>query len=360
MPRRRKVMQREIILALANMQLRRYSAQFESAKRQAVERGLWPTNTAPRGYKVKHRKHSGDGRLKMDKREAAKVVKAFEARAGGDAWSKVAEILGSGYTGARKTIANRAYLGETNLKIDGEPAVNKSAHEPIVSRDLWEASQIAHPRPARGVHGPALLAGLVRCASCQRTMTPNLSHGQRNYRCRGYHAGAKCEAPAVVSQRLIDPYVEEAVLSKLHAYVRVEPRTDELAEAEAALNTAEAELSAFQEATSASQVGAEHFASGLKQRVADVDAAREALGRIRRQSPPRAHADALDVWEELSVEDRRAVLSGVLGVVWVRKGRAPLEDRVRLVALGDEPSDLSRPGSSPGIASPLVWDSLPA
>src|SRR5262249_37889339 len=67
---------RDVFLGMGRMQLRRYSAQFAAAKAKAVKEGIWPTRMPPRGYKVKHRKHGGDGRLQVDQPEAAKVVKA--------------------------------------------------------------------------------------------------------------------------------------------------------------------------------------------------------------------------------------------------------------------------------------------
>jgi DNA invertase Pin-like site-specific DNA recombinase len=351
---------RDVFLGMGRMQLRRYSAQFAAAKAKAVREGIWPTNTPPRGYRLKHRKHGGDGRLRVDKREAAKVVKAFEARAAGASWREVAEILGRGYSGARKTIRNRAYLGEIRLRVNGEVVVNDdNPHDAIVPRDLWEAAQIAHPRPPRGIHGPALLTGLVRCFSCQRTMTPNLAKGQRAYSCRGHGAGHRCEGPAWISQRVIEPYVEAAVVRELRARVKVGPRTDEVEQAERELAAAEAELDAYSEGMKVAEIGAEHFAAGMKSRVAAVEAAREELGRTRTGPTPQS-ADALDAWEELSVEDRRAVLARVYGVIWVRRGRGlPVEERVRLVPLGDEPSNLSRPGRRSGAPTPISWDDLP-
>jgi DNA invertase Pin-like site-specific DNA recombinase len=350
---------RDVFLGMGRMQLRRYSDQFAAAKSKAVRESIWPTNTPPRGYRLRHRKAGGDGRLHVDREAARKVVRAFEARAAGEPWRVVAEILGVGYSGAAKVIRNRAYLGEIALRVNGEVVVNEDAHEPIVTRDLFEAAQIVHARPARGVHGPALLAGLVRCFSCQRTMTPDLAHGQRSYRCRGHASGRRCSAPAWISQARLEPYVESAVLAHLRAEVRVAPRAEETESAERELAEAEAEVRAYAEATRVADVGPEHFAAGMRSRIGQVERAREALGRTRGDAGPES-ADALDAWAELSVEDRRAVLARVLGVVWVRRGRGiAVEERVRLVPLGDEPPDLSRPGRRAGEPRPIRWDNLP-
>jgi DNA invertase Pin-like site-specific DNA recombinase len=350
---------RNVMLSLGEMQLDRYKAGFQAAKSRAVEAGIWPAPRPPMGYRVKPRKDGGDGRLRRDPRTARRVVRAFEARAQGEPWSKVADILDVGHAGAAKVVANRAYLGEIHLRVNGEVIVNPDAHEAIVPRDLWEAAQLDHPRPPRGVHGRALLAGLVRCAGCGRVMTPNMNREQRSYRCHGHSAGGPCPEPAWISQKMLDPYVTEAVLGRLRAHVTARARTDEVERAELALREAEAELHAYTEATQVADVGAEHFAAGMRSRVAAVEAAREALGRTRTGPAPES-ADALDAWEELSVEDRRAVLVRVLGVVWVRRGRGlPIEERVRLVALGDQPADLSRAGRRTGDPHPVSWDDLP-
>jgi len=60
------------------------------------------------------------------------------------------------------------------------------------------------------------------------------------------------------------------------------------------------------------------------------------------------------LWPEMTVEERRTVLRGALGVVWVRKGRGPLEERVRVIAAGFEP-DLVHPGGSARDVVPLDW-----
>ena len=50
----------------------------------------------------------------------------------------------------------RVYLGQVRLKIDGEVVRNPNAHEPILSRDLFEAAQIAHPQQPRHPRPPPL------------------------------------------------------------------------------------------------------------------------------------------------------------------------------------------------------------
>ena len=190
-------MARNVLLSLGEMQLDRYRNQFEDAKASAVERGIWPAPIAPVGYTVKRRRDGGAGKLTVDSAGQSRVIRAFEARARGAPWGEVATILGCAVSAATKAIQNRVYLGE--LKLDHWH--NPTAHPPIVPRDLWEAAQIKHPRPPRGVNGPALLGGIVRCAGCQRTMTPDSSRTGRGYRCRAQNALGCCQAPAIVAYR---------------------------------------------------------------------------------------------------------------------------------------------------------------
>jgi DNA invertase Pin-like site-specific DNA recombinase len=357
-------MARNVLLSLGNMQLKRYRAQFNAAKRSAVERGIWPFPKAPVGYLVHHRKDRGDGHLRPDPDRRGDALRAFELRAAGTAWTQIADMLGMSVSAVQKMIRNRAYLGELRLRIDGEEIVNPNAHEAIVSVELWHAAQGSRPRPPRGQSGPALLGGLVRCAGCGRTMTADNGWNGKTamYRCHPRNATGRCEAPALVAKKLIEPYVEAAALELLHGLSFRASADSRLAAALEAMRDAEAELEAFQQATSAAG-NPELFTVGLRQRVEDVQRARADVAAARQ--PVLAGLPAGDVdslWGELTVGERRHVLRGVLGVVWVRKGRGDLAARVRVIARGHEPSDLSRPGGGRiRPVEPVAWptDDLP-
>jgi DNA invertase Pin-like site-specific DNA recombinase len=317
-------MGRNVFLAMGEMQLDRYKQQFRNAKEQAVRRGIWPGPVAPIGYE------KGPDRRLQPNADASLVVRAFELRAGGASWPALARALEMGLTSVRKVVLNRVYLGEIHM---GEWQ-NLAAHEPIVSRDLFEAAQIYHPPPPRSPRkSPALLAGLVRCASCGYRMSVDSHAGI--YKCRPHKATGRCPAPALVSQRKLERIVSDTVDTHMQAtslrFQAVE-RGDAVAEAEADLNVAEAELAAYQRAVKVSDVGAEHFAEGMRQRVEAVEVARRALARARLAAPALPSGGPGD----LSDAQRRQGLRGALGVVWVRKGRAGAG--IRIVAAGFEPS----------------------
>jgi site-specific DNA recombinase len=339
---------RNMFLSVGQMQLDRYKLQFRTVKRRAVMEGIWPGSSVPLGY-VKDRKTRG---LVIDPEAAPRVKTAFEARASGSSWQEVAQILGRGASGANRTIRNRVYLGEIRLTVEGEEIVNPTAHEPIVSPKLFEAAQVQHPRPPRGKHGTALLAGVLRCAGCRRTMSPDRRGGKLHYRCLAQRtAKGRCQSPAFISANVIEPFVETNVLAHLRGiyFQEFEGSTDELDKATAALEDAEAELVAFQGAVRASEMGVDAFATGLKSRAAAVEIARAEYSRAAGAAEPTETRELLDLWPELSVKDKRHLLRGALGVVWVAPGRVPPAKRVAMIAAGFEPLDLPRSGRSDGF-----------
>jgi DNA invertase Pin-like site-specific DNA recombinase len=320
---------RNMFLSLAQMQLDRYKLQFRVAKAQAVARGIWPVPRVPVGYRKRT-----DRTLEPDPATAPAVVRAFEARAAGESWAKVGDVLGCGQTQAGKVVRNPVYLGRI---VYGE-WVNPAAHEPVVSRDLWEAAQLQHPRPARRGGARALLAGLVRCAGCGWRMTPTVQakggYVERAYRCTpARKRDGRCEAPAIISQAKLDPHVERVALAHIGALsISASDRSEKVDRATSDLEAAEAELSAYQQATSVLGVGGDAFGAGLTSRLATVEEARRVLAGARLAAPAVPDAGELgELWPGLSVQERGHVLRGALSVVWVRKGRGPVEDRVRVV-----------------------------
>lgn len=335
---------RNVFLALGEMQLDRYRGQFAAAKEQAVARGIWPLPIVPVGY----RRREQDRRLEPDPEKAPLVVRAFEARAGGASWREVGGIVDRGYTGARKVIGNRVYLGEINY---GQWA-NAQAHEPIIGRALFESAQLAHPRPPRGSGGPALLTGLLRCCGCRGKLTPD----SRQYRCHRNRAEGRCAEPALIARSVVEPYVERAVLEVIGDLVAVLAPEGELTEAGHQLDDAEAELAAYEKAIRVSELGVEKFAKGFRLRSEAVEKARRRLGEAKAKSLPVPTGDIAGMWPQLSVSERRQVLGGAVGVIWVRKGRGPAESRVRL---GSEvPLELPRPGFGRSPVEPMPWDDI--
>lgn len=325
---------RNLFLVMGDMQLDRYKAQFRIAKEQAVARGIWPIPVVPRGY-VK-----GEDRRLHPGPDKAVPISAFEQRAAGRSYPQIGLDLDLGPSSVARMLENRVYLGQIHY---GE-WVNLEAHEPLVSRDLFEAAQIYHPRPPRmnrDLDDPALLTGLIRCAACGYRMSVDRFSGTGLYKCRPHKATGVCSDPAIVGRRRVESVVTRSVKAHLESltFEAVE-RRDRIARAEADLATAEAELAAYQEAVKVSDVGAEYFAAGMRQRVEAVEVARRELARARLASP----ALPAGTLEDLGEEEWRAGLRGALGVVWVRKRRSAAG--IRIVAAGFEPTDFG----------PIDWD----
>lgn len=342
-------MARNMMLSMANMMWRRYSNQLAGAKAQAVHRGIWPMPVIPLGYRL-----GPDRVLLPDPQTAPLVRRGFEARAAGASMSEVGQIIGRAPSGARRVISNRVYLGEINLR---GIAANPQAHEPLVDRALWEACQLQIPRPGRKKdRQPSLLSGIVRCAGCSRTMSPD-THSRSGllYRCTRSAAAGRCPESAVIVAHVVEPYVEAAALQCLALLTATARESVDLSALERALSDAEAELAAFVEHTRVSEVGDALYRRGMDARLGAAEAARQRLGQGRLAIPPEDELRLVDLWPDLDTRQRNHALRGLLGVVWVRRGRRPVRDRVKVVLAGHEPGDLPRSGPRRYPVVTLSW-----
>jgi len=340
---------RNMFLSIAQMQLDRYRAGFQSAKERALREGIFAAPHVPIGYTCVRRKDGGTGKLEIDPKTAPKVRQAFEARAKGASWTEVAEILQRGDIGASKVIRNRIYLGELHV---GDLPPNREAHPALVTREVWEAAQINHPRPPRsGKKRPALLAGIARCASCSRAMAPTGT----GYRCRVLHGRHRCPKPASITIK-IDAIVEEAVLAATEdVQVEAIANTEELEAAKKVLEETETELAAFIEMTDAAGVDREHFIEGLQTRSAAVEDARRRVGELQAAGGTNETRNLFADWPELTVLEKRHLLRASIGAVWVRPGKRDFTSRIKIC----DPIDLE---VRPGVTTPIntvKWDDLP-
>ena len=342
---------RNITLSIAQDERDRRAADFERSKAAAIGAGIY-VGRAPLGY-VK----GPDRRLVPDPDTAPVIREVFKRRARGDSWRSLAEYmsrkLGRGMLPAsvRVIVRNPAYVGVARQGVH----VNPDAHPAIVKRSLWEAAQIDHPRPPRGKHGTGLLVGIVRCAGCGKRMTSTVGPKGRVYRCRRHHAGGECPAPASIGA-YVEPYVTAAVFAHLRdGKVTFRQRSDAIATAQASLEAAEAKRDELHKAVDIAEVGAEHFAAAIADAAAGVEAARRELAEAHLQAAPVPETrDVAEILDELDADELRRVLSGALGVVWVGSGKGL--DRVRIIARGFEPADLSVRGIPSG---PPVTIDLP-
>ena len=152
-------------------------------------KGYAPGGFPPRGYLAEKVqigvKRNGQPHIVsqwvVDPELGPRVRRAFEMRAAGASYKEIHEathvmgIFGSYVTMFR----NRTYLG---IRKCGDLEV-ENAHEPLVSRELWDAVQATlRRRPQKGepwpqdkphpmrIHSPYLLSGLAVCAECGAAM----------------------------------------------------------------------------------------------------------------------------------------------------------------------------------------------
>jgi DNA invertase Pin-like site-specific DNA recombinase len=336
---------------IAQFERDRISESWRTAKMKATSRGVYIGTRIPPGYTK-----TDDGLL-VPNDEAPIAVELFERRRAGASWRELGEWLtsrlgpregGRLWSGqaVRRLIESRVYRGE----VRHGPHENLDAHVPLVSEELWQAAQLARPRPPVGVRGGGLLTGFVRCAGCGYVMRRERSRNRKgwNYTCGGYFAGGRCPAPAGISAGVLEPHVvarwREATGED--AEVRAVEKSDEL---RAAREEAERRQSALMDFLAyAEDLDPADFRPALEARKRARDEARERVARLGAQLA--ALGTAGRPWETMTVEQRRQLLDTAIDAVFVRRSRrraAPVETRVRIRWTGEQPrNDLPGRGRS--------------
>ncbi|MAE43984.1 MAG: resolvase [Magnetovibrio sp.] len=202
------------------------------------KKGMWMGGHPPLGYDVVDRK------LVVNQEEATLVRHIFERFLhAGSATLLMNELNAAGHTTKSwttrngtlrpgrpfdkgvlyKLINNRVYLGEAVHKGKSYPG----EHLAIIDAPIWDKvhSILSENARRRGNHvraaTPALLKGLIRCASCDRAMTP--SHARKNGRRYRYYVCQSAIKNGHVScpvRSLPAGEIEEAVLVQVRALLR--------------------------------------------------------------------------------------------------------------------------------------------
>jgi DNA invertase Pin-like site-specific DNA recombinase len=320
--------------AVAREQWKRHRANWERARRNAVQdRGVF-TGVAPIGYQ--HEKGSNRP-LEVDRREARKVQAAYELRASGVPFSVISRRFGWPNSTTRHVLGNEAYLGV--VRHGGFRREN--AHPPIVSRELFNAVQAARtvqPVPPGDTTRDRLLVGLARCKGCGATLRAVRRKGRDGSYVPSYFCADRgrkpCPDRAWVRAVLLDEFVAAWFMDALRAVPRmvdVVAAGRDLEGAQSEQARTEADLNAYVETADA--MNAVLFRRGLEARQKRVEEASERVrhlsGRLTRL-PDGGPVSTL--WGRFDALERREVLAGFLDRVEVAHGASQdLAGNVRIL-----------------------------
>lgn len=301
--------------AFAEYYRRSAGERSRAAQVDAVKRGVVPFPSIAVGLE-----RGKGGRLRPSS-DAPTVVEAFELRAGGATIASIRKFLaGRGvaltYRGVQNLLGSRLLIGEIRF---GD-LVNAEAHEPVVSRDLWDRVQRAVVRRGgRPAKSERLLArlGVLRCGTCgSRLVVGSSNHGQfPTYRCS---PTSDCPRRVAISATKVERVVVEAVKAAL---ADVEGGASVEAHA--------------RESQRAAAVAQEKFDAAIRAFAdfADEDVARETLSGLRdERDRTLEEAERLDIgaasvaltgadWDRLTLGERRDLIVATVDRVDVAPGR---------------------------------------
>jgi site-specific DNA recombinase len=316
--------------AIARAEWKRHRANWDKTRRSAVEHDVFPGRT-PIGYR-----RDSHGRFAPDKRQAPKVLSAFELRSESIPQAEIARRLGWSHSTTRQILVNEVYLG-----VIRHGAYRKEdAHPAIVSRELFDAVQAtrtAEPVPAGETTRDRLLKGIAVCSGCGRTLkTVRRPRADGSYVTSYYckdAASERCSSRAYVHADELDALIEQWFTEALRSVPRmidVVSAGRELEEAQREQERLERDLRGYMEAADASDPVL--FRQGLDKRQGRVTEAQE---RVRQLSARLARIPAggslLKLWEGFDVPRRRTVLRGFIDRVEVDRGASgSLEGHLRI------------------------------
>jgi DNA invertase Pin-like site-specific DNA recombinase len=316
--------------AIAREQWKRHRANWENARRNAIERGIF-TGKPPFGY----RSRKGQP-LQVVPRDAAKVRAAFEARAAGEPISRIARRFGWSDSTCRQMLACETYLG---IAAHGGFR-NETAHEPIVERDLFDAvqaSRTTQPVALGETTRDRLLVGVARCAGCGHTLRvvrrPRADGSYvASYFCK--NAATKgCLERAYVHADELDAHVGawfERALQTAPRVVDVVEATADLQEAQTALERLRRDLTVYLEVVIDDPAVFQRGLDLRQGRVAEAEEQVRQLSAHRSRIP--AGGSLAELWDGFDALERRQVLAGFLDRVVVHRGASSdLEGNVEIV-----------------------------
>jgi len=350
-----------MMLAIAELEWERRREGWETARKNAVERGVHVASRAPTGYD-----RDESGRL-VPNEHADTVRRCFEAKGSGASWRELSQLMNgvpSPYGSVEwpdrslsHLLSNRAYLGEAR---SGE-FVNTTAHKAIVDEMTFSKAQLI-PQVASPRHGKSLLTGLLRCAGCRYCMKPDKMKPKseeqrvRMYRCRGRRAQGSCTAASSALARVIEPYVIEQSMSRFK--VDLVERADDTSVIDDAMRERDEAVTERDNFLMIQVSDPVVFQRELDRRQQAVDLAEARLAKVR----PVESLDVASLVEEfpnLTVAEQREILTAQIDCIFLRRapgrGTWPIEDRVFICWRNEGPADLPGPGLRNVELVPFDW-----
>jgi site-specific DNA recombinase len=360
-----------ILSLIAELELERIKESWSTAVSEAVKRGVHISARVPAGYR-----RDKEGRLLREEPAASAIADLFRRRAVGASWTELARFLeeqgvfpatGNPHwsgNGIASLIKNPVYLGQAR----SGKVVNDKAHEPLVTRAEWDAAQGGKTLLRSGgesLAGQTLLKGIIRCAGCGHTLkiagSLDKKSGSRypTYYCTGRYAKGHCPARATIRASAVDQFLEQQVLAALAAeggpLAQAVEASEKTEDAARRVEAAEHELDLFvTNPQLLTTIGQDKFMQGVDARQRALDEARAELAELRSQSALASEltsGDLLAAWPELTLQERRRLLHGLLDRVVLKRsaGRGrkatPVNERTQIVLRGNV---LLEPSRQPG------------
>jgi site-specific DNA recombinase len=350
-----------ILTLIAEHELERIKESWSTAVTEAVKRGVHISARVPAGYCKDE-----SGRLIRKEPAASAIAEVFRRRAVGASWTELADFLedksvypatGNPHwsaNGIARLIKNPVYVGQAR----SGAIVNNDAHEPIVTQAEFAAAQGGKTllkSAKNSLSAQTLLKGLIRCAGCGHTLKIAGSYDKKTesryptYYCIGRYAKGHCASRATIRASVVDRYVEERVVAALQAeggpLAQAIEASDKIEEAARRAAAAEHELDLFvTNPQLLTTIGQEKFMQGVDARQRALDEARQDLAELRSQSALASEltsGDLLAAWPELTLQEKRRLLHGLLDRVELRRsaGRGrkatPVAERTQIVLHGN-------------------------
>lgn len=347
-----------ILLVFAELERDRIKESWETAAANAIARGIHVAKFPLAGYDKTPEKRLVPNAV------APAVREAFLMRGAHCSHTEIARKLNHLAPRPNKglwtpqmvqrMLKNRAYMG---IAYRG-PNYNPHAHEPIVTAAEWHAAQLAPVRSERRGKQPNLLGGIARCAACRYVLVPKVAGSSMggqwpSYRCSTRHTAGECPAPASVNRTKLDSYVESAWRERMaDVAVSVTSDSDALRRAAEALASAQMELDGFAADLTARKLLGDGYHAALQARSAAV---KQAQQEMKEAAGAGAQEGAIERYDDLSIDERKRILSSSIDAVIVQRGhsRTPIAERVTILWRGEGPDDLPRRGRDNGPIRPF-------